>query len=55
MNTPERINPETGDPLDPFVFDETDPVVQRLLKEGIPANRLEEIAAGDAAFADIEE
>lgn len=38
---------------EPFVFDPKDPDVQRLLKEGIPVDRLKEIAEEDAR--DIEE
>jgi len=32
-----------ADPVDPFVFDETSPYIQRLLALGIPRERLVEV------------
>lgn len=48
-----HLNPETGEVLDTFEFDPQNASIQRLLKAGIPAERLREIATEDKR--DIEE
>lgn len=57
MNSEKKRHAErpAGFEPDVFVFDRSFLPVQRLLKAGVPAEKLEEIAAEDARAADIVE